>query len=161
MTLVLGHLTNNPAEAIVLMNELEAGGFDPIMFDYHHGHIAIGNIMALGGFRIMLPEGQIECAREYIQARPEITDYDPIPKRKLIDIVRASVLFMNPFFPMYLLSPIILFLIWMTITAVAAIFTDYNVVFGILEDSLLLCVLAILAHARYVALPRKRSAHEP
>lgn len=160
MTLVLGHTTNNPTEAVVLMNELVAGGFNPVIFDYHHGHIAIGNIMALGGFRVMLPEQEIQAARDFVQARREITNFDPIPQRYFIDIFRATILSINPLFPMCLLPPIALLILWIGLISLAAFFTNYSVWVGILENSYLLCIISILMHAKYVALPRMRNAHE-
>lgn len=156
MALILAHKTNQPAEAVVIFSLLEAGGFHPTFQNYYHGFIAIGYLGALDGIQIMLPSQEIEEAKTYVHSAREITDYDPITDHWVRDLIHASILTTNPLFFVFLLSP----LIQATVLALLILFEV-----SILAEPLILSLLSnitfaffvlMLAHAKYVAVPKLR-----
>lgn len=75
---------NNLPEAAVMMSCLEAGGFHPVLHNYHHATMESLSIIEFGGITITIPAQALHAARDYVlhcQNNP-ITDYDPIKPRR-------------------------------------------------------------------------------
>ncbi|MEP1229252.1 MAG: hypothetical protein ABJG88_01110 [Litorimonas sp.] len=160
MALILAHATDNPAQAVTLFSLLESGGFHPEIFGFHHGFIAIAYVGALGGFRLMLPEHEIDSAKTFLKTVQPTSDYDPIRPRLMKDIIYASILTMNPFFGLYLLPLALLSLIY-AVTMIAIFMIGRDIFIGIFISSLLIpFVIAIRAHATYIALPALRTQND-
>lgn len=156
MPLVLAHKTNSPAEAVVIVSLLEAGGFHPSFKNYYHGFIAIGYLGALDGIHIMLPSQEIEEAKTYIHSDREITDYDPITDHWVRDLVQASILSTNPFFFVFLLSPFIQIAILAILLVLEMTILPQSLVIALLGNITFAFYILMLAHAKYIAVPKLR-----
>ena len=156
MSLILAHKTNRPAEAVVIFSLLEAGGFHPTFQNYYHGFIAIGYLDALDGIQIMLPSQEIDAAKLYINSIKPIEDYDPIPNRWVRDLIQASVLTTNPFFFVFLLSPFIQILCLAALIFLNIFVFSETLLIAILGNMTFAFFILMLAHAKYVAVPRLR-----
>ena len=156
MSLILAHKTNRPSEAVVIFSLLEAGGFHPTFQNYYHGFIAIGYLSALDGIQIMLPSQEIEAAKDYINSVKPIEDYDPIQNRWVRDLIQASVLTSNPFFFVFLLSPFIQILCLAALILLNIFVFSETLLIAILGNITFAFFILMLAHAKYIAVPRLR-----
>ena len=156
MTYVLAMKTNRPAELLPTFARLQAGGFHPIIPNFHHGTLTAGYIMALGGFDICLPESEIEDAKVWMSDIHPIDDYDPIAKRKTRDYLQASVLSMNPLFVLYSLPSLFLLCLWMAYVVFLWLMGFGSPHMLIFANSSTLCIIGILAHARHITGQRIR-----
>ena len=161
MPLILAHKTNSPANAVVIYSLLQAGGFHPTFKNYYHGFIAIGYLGALDGIQIMLPSQEVETAKAYIQTREPITDYDPIPNRWVRDLIQATVLTSNPLFFVFLLSPFIQMLCLILLILFEVTILSQNLMMALLANITFAFFIIMLAHAKYIAVPKLRQNHEP
>ena len=161
MVLILAHATDNPAQAVSLFSLLQSGGFHPLIFNFHHGFIAIAYVEALGGFRIMLPEAEIKPAQDFLKTVTPISNYDPIKPSLMKDIIYGSILTINPFFGLILLPLTLLSLIYLIVMiTILVIDTDNFIAWGT-SSFLFPFIIAIRAHAKYIALPALRTRHDP
>ena len=119
----------------------------------HHGTIASGYVLALGGFDILLPDSEMDAAREWMTDIPPIEDFDPIKKRRFRDAIQASVLTTNPLFFILLLSPKILLGLWLSWVLLLSLISNQWLV-AVITNLIPLLIIAILAHAKYVAVPK-------
>lgn len=160
MSFILAHKTNSLENALVISGKLEAVGFTPFIKNYYHTSLALGYHLALDGFHILLPHDQVSDARSYMNENHEILDHDPIPSRLKRDIIQASIITTNPFFGLWLIPPIfhIGFLL-VLITFYVKIGEEVFLV-ALLKSSAYAVLIAIIAHARYVALPKLRHHHD-
>ncbi|MDB2438618.1 hypothetical protein N9W89_07860 [Hellea sp.] len=156
MPLILAHKTNSPADAVVIYSLLEAGGFHPTFQNYYHGFIAIGYLGALDGIQIMLPSQEIEDAKVYIKETKAITDFDPIKNRWIRDLIQASVLTMNPFFFIFLLSPFIQIAALILLITLDVLVFSQGLLIALLANITFAFFIIMLAHAKYVAVPKLR-----
>jgi len=156
LSLILAHKTNRPSEAVVIFSLLEAGGFHPTFQNYYHGFIAIGYLSALDGIQIMLPSQEIEAAKDYINSVKPIEDYDPIQNRWVRDLIQASVLTSNPFFFVFLLSPFIQILCLAALILLNIFVFSETLLIAILGNITFAFFILMLAHAKYIAVPRLR-----
>ena len=158
MSLILAHKTNSPSEAVVIFSLLEAGGFRPTFQNYYHGFIAIGYLGALDGIQIMLPSQEIQAAQDYINSVKPVEDYDPIPNRWVRDLVQASALTANPFFFVFLLSPFIQILCLAALVLLDIFIFSETLVIAILGNVTFAFFILMLAHAKYIAVPKLRES---
>jgi len=159
--LKLAHFTDSPAETVVIYSLLQSGGFHPYISNFNHGFVAIAYVNVLGGFRIMLPEHEIEMAKEFVAAAPpSITDFDPIKPQLIRDIIFGSILTVNPFFGLLLLPPYIL-AAFILLPIILFAFTEPSLIRpALMQSAVGIYVIAMLAHAKYIALPTIRKTKE-
>lgn len=157
---MLGHKTNNPAEALVIYSLLQSGGFHPIIHNYYYGFISIAELIALDGLRIMLPESEVCSAREFIANTQPISDCDPIPERPKRDILQASILTLNPFFFVYHLPLIYQCTAFICVVIFHVFAFSLAPTAAVLANIVFAFLILVVAHAKHIALPRLRHAHD-
>ena len=155
MALSLAYRTNRPADFYVVFSRLQAGGFHPFTPNLEHGTLVAGYIMALGGFDILLPEQEFEGAKIWMSDIEPLEEYDPIKERPIRDIFQASVLTRNPFFAVICLPPEVLLGLWVLCVGLLWITGDGSLFLILFLTSGALCIIGILAHARYLARQRQ------
>ncbi len=155
MSLVLAHKTNSLENALVISGKLEAVGFTPFIKNYFHGGVALGYHLALDGFHIFLPEEELESATLYMNQDHEILEYDPMKSRKYGMWKRGTVFcalilsFGALPLPLYFLSPVIITLLLLFASVLL-------IVLGYLFPIFWFFIPLMLAHAKYIAVPRLR-----
>ncbi len=158
MSLTLAHKTNRPSEAIVIFSLLEAGGFHPSFQNYYHGYIAIGYLSALDGIQIMLPSQEIQAAQDYVNSVKPIEDFDQIPNHWVRDLIQASILTSNPFFFVFLLSPLVQTVCLAGLIVLNILVFSETLLLAILGNMTFAFFILMLAHAKYVAVPKLRES---
>ena len=160
MGLKLAHFTDSPAETVVIYSLLQSGGFHPFIFNYYHGFIAIAYVTAMDGFRIMLPEEEIEAAKKFVESTKPAPDFDPIQPQLKRDVLYASVLTQNPLFVLLLLPPYILILIIIFIIIFFIFIEPSLIIPNLTINCIPIYIVLMLAHAKYIALPAIRKTKE-
>ncbi len=161
MALTLAYVTDNPAQAVTVFSVLKSGGFNPEIFNFHHGFLAIAYVSALGGFRIMLPEDEIQEAQIFLQSTRPILDFDPIKPRIGRDIFYGSILTFNPFFGLLLLPLMPLILLYLLSMVWLLFLYPEWFVLNFMSNLLVPFVIAMRIHAECFALPALRKTHDP
>lgn len=139
--------------AAVAYSALEAGGFHPILAEHTHVSNAALYIYALGGLRVMLPENELESAREWMAflKTKEIYLDEPIPRERLRTKIAGSVMSILLGFPLpiFLIPPIILLALWI-ILCLASVVLGVFQWFGITG----FFYIGIVCHAKFIAGPK-------
>jgi len=156
LSLILAHKTNRTSEAIVIFSLLEAGGFHPSFQNYYHGYVAIGYLGALDGIQIMLPSQEIEAAKHFVESVNPLEDYDPIPNRWVRDLIQASILCRNPFFFVFMLSPLIQIVLFIALILLEVFVLSETVLIAAIGNITFAFFILMLAHAKYIAVPKLR-----
>jgi hypothetical protein len=160
VTLVLAYTSNTPAHVLVVFSRLQAGGFSPFISDYHYGFIAIAHVLALGGFRIYLPEEEITDAKVWMKDIEPLPADIPIKDRPVRDTVFATVLTTNPLFALLHLPPLWLLILWSGLCVTISWVAQTPLVLTALSMSTGFAIIGILGHAKYTAVPRLRESRQ-
>lgn len=139
----------------MISGKLEAVGFTPFIKNYYHGGVALGYHLALDGFHIFLPEEEMNEAKDYMNEKHEISNFDEIPARLKKDIIQASIITVNPLFVAWLLSPIFHLGFLLAFIVLYVTIGSEPIIIALLKTSSYAIMIAILAHAKYIALPRE------
>ena len=156
MPYALAYRSNTAAEFWVVFSRLQAGGFHPFAPNFHHGTIAAGYILALGGFDILLPEEEMNDANEWMTDIRPIEDFDPIKDRPIRDIVYACILTMNPSFALLMLPPVLLLIGWAGLILLGSFLFEQPIWQVGLAGLNMLCIIGILIHSRHKVKNKKR-----
>ena len=103
----------------------------------------------------MLPSQEIEDAKD-IKETKAITDFDPIKNRWIRDLIQVSVLTMNPFFFIFLLSPFIQIAALILLITLDVLVFSQGLLIALLANITFAFFIVMLAHAKYVAVPKLR-----
>lgn len=152
---------------LVAKSMLEAAGFHPSFENFYYASILPPEMLALGGLKLKLPFAEMNDARAYMYAASVDAplEHDPLPERKFGRwMAPSSYLFLYAFafFPLpVLFLPIrwILTLLLLFNLYTRAYAPDYQHI-GLVYTIAILILVALLLHAKHIALPRIMKGHE-
>lgn len=152
MRLDLFHITNNWDDALVLKSCLEFYELTPFIPNELQLRLNPFKIIAFGGIRIYLLEGEMALGEEIraTQADYEIPDLDPVSERVVGIKIRSVVAIIGSLFPwsvalIAIFPPLLIAVFWISFFPWFYMTIYWWFCAGI---------ICIPLHARYIALPR-------